>query len=1320
MELYKAEADDISQQIKDWLLHPENELECTFGKGGKVDATTFFQVAQRLRSKKLRELPQEDKITISTQKHIRFTLKSTGLIEQYCRDDTLVGKSFTAMIKERSVVDKDTIDIPDYEIRIKSRSERDIDNTDVRVKELLTQWGSVPKGFRLMRRWSFYDNTDGLRYDLSIVRSTMNDTKNPDPRKRGGFKWQRNFSDQNIAAAPYMYEVEVELQHMESNEEPAHAQKRLIKGVGEVLRAIQKNSILMRKSNMKKVLDSYKKLTKTDSFLGCKPVTLKQKNFGLVEEKVTNIRNGYNVTDKADGLRCLAYCNGDGELFLINMGMNIYRTGLSSIANRQSIVDGEWVTKLHNGAPVNRFMAFDIYYAVDEKLVSTLPFYNKDEEPSRYSHLDTWVKTFNKGDGPKKLLPLTFQTILQVSMKIFLFGKAGNSIFNHATTILDRYKDYETDGLIFTPNTLPLPGYDEKNNMIEPGVTNYEQFKWKPAKDNTIDFLVLFEKDSENKKLDKISIGVDPITLQPIRYKTMHLYVGSSRPLTFNPRSIVLNDVPATFSHYATDKYRAVLFNPMNFSDYKASTCYGILKYDPATKEEYVETKINEEPIQDMSIIEMSYDPSKDAGWRWIPSRIRHDKTEIFNKKILGGTLNAEKPANDVWNSIHDPITVSMIRTGSVEPTDAETNSTLTKIKERENINQIYWEERKGPIVDKKLTSGMRNFHNLHVKEVLLYNTTLKGGGKTVVDLGCGKGSDIERWNYNKVSFVLGIDYAGDNIMNTKNGVYARYYDILEENRKNGIEMAPMVFVIGDSALPLINGAAGSDEENKAILRSVFGRYNAGAAVPSYVDTKGGGLLKNGTDVMSCMFALHYFFQSKEKLNGILRNIRDGLKLGGYFIGCCFDGESVFDFLKGTPNGGTLTGTEEKHVLWNIRKEYDADEFAPNEESLGMKINVNFISIGAYHEEYLVSFPYLVEKMKEIGCDLVTDTQAAALGLRHGSEMFGTSYDALNLTGKKYKMTDDLKKFSFLNRWFIFMKTRDVLDEESGVIPLTTILKESVARGEKEDKEERFMNSEAREEIEEEEGKEEGKEKGKEKGKEEGSERTIPVRAASAAPQGKTYSLNQIFKFYFNAPFNDTLKMGDKEAARYISPQTPFKIRDFDEPSVIYPSIEHYMAGMVYKYGTNKPELAASLFSREGSIHQAYEQKKMLVLNTGVLEVPYEKDHELLEAELVLVKEKIRPTTIKKNYGAVFNETNFIVKRDELLRKAVKYRYDNDKRMRDILEAARKTGKYLLYYTESNARSNSNLGGIRKITGIIEGGNKLGKLYMDIAGFTNI
>ena len=41
-----------------------------------------------------------------------------------------------------------------------------------------------------------------------------------------------------------------------------------------------------------------------------------------------------------------------------------------------------------------------------------------------------------------------------------------------------------------------------------------------------------------------------------------------------------------------------------------------------------------------------------------------------------------------------------------------------------------------------------------------------------------------------------------------------------------------------------------------------------------------------------------------------MQNIAENLKVGGYFIGCCFDGETVYNSLSKLALGGVLTGKE--------------------------------------------------------------------------------------------------------------------------------------------------------------------------------------------------------------------------------------------------------------------------------------------------------------------------------------------------------------------------------------------------------------------------
>ena len=1311
MELHSAEVNAIKKQLEEWINHSDYELECTFGTGS-VDSTTFFQVAQRLRSKGLRELSQEDRMTIMTPEHIRYTLSSMGVIQQYCRDDVLNGKPFIAMIKDRNAINQQ-VNLEEYGVRVKTRRELSIGNDDPSIKEQFGHWSIQKKAFRLIRRWSFKE--EGIRYDLSIVRSTKQSLQKQ-------YIWQRKFSDQDLSTAPYVYEIEVELVRLEGDTADT-AFKRLIKGVGEVLRGIQKSTILISNTQRKKALDSYKLMVQTDRFLGSALVTLEQRNFVKeYDDKTPNIRKGYNVTDKADGLRCLAYCDKKGELFLIDMTLNVYRTGLKKDTCRESLIDGELVTRTRENKSIQRFLAFDIYYNTDKQDVSQYPFHAK-EGNNRHNELKMWIEKFNRGLGPTKLLPYLIPKIqIQVSKKDYYFANAGDlTIFKVCKQVLETGREYYTDGLILTPNASPLPGFNEEKKIIEPRSTFYEQFKWKPAHDNTVDFLVRFEKETNNPKLDKITIGVAPDTNETIRYKTMRLYVGSS--YTQNPRDLILNDVKPD-NKYGRSKYRAVPFYPLEFGDTMASVSYATIQTDPATQEEYVATSQNNEPIQDKSIVEMMYDMSKPRGWRWIPLRIRNDKTERLNRGELSGTLNGERAANSVWNSIHDPITKSMITTGSSEPSMKDMNETIDKV----DIVSLKYFQRKAPLEDLKIVKGLRGFHNGYIKEAILYSNILKAGS-TLIDLACGKGSDIRRWNDQKVSFVLGIDYAGDNIMNVHDGTYARYIEI---QQRNNIKLPPMVFVIGDTSKRIIDGSAGGTSQESDILRVVFGGKPLGP-VPSMIDRVAVNQLKDGADSMSCMFALHYFFEKKEKLDGLLQNIRETVKVGGYFFGCCFDGKSVFNFLEGVKRGGVKTGIEKESLLWTIRKDYDTDVLINDEDSLGLKINVDFISIGSPHDEFLVNFEYFIILMKENGFELLNSEELKEIGLLHSTNLFSESYEMSKKAGRNFIMVDSVKQFSFLNRWFIFKKKTETIVqkevEETSYIPLTKksekklttlappqtvpetvpqAVPQTVPEAFSEDEEEPIIDKTVKtvraETV-----------AAKEEEKLQASiKRTVPVEVGEAAPEQKIYGANQLFQFYNLASLDDKLKIEDKGAGRWLSPSAPFPIEDFDDSSIIYPSLEHFMAGMMYKYGSDKPALGPTLFSREGTIHQEFVGKRTRETLGVTKLLAEERDFELINEESTQVKNEIRPATFKK-YKTAFNDSKYAVKKDELLRKAVEQRYKRDPRLQKIIETARVADKYLLFYTPG--LTTNELGGKRNAEGKIQGENKLGRLYMEFGGF---
>jgi hypothetical protein len=209
-----------------------------------------------------------------------------------------------------------------------------------------------------------------------------------------------------------------------------------------------------------------------------------------------------------------------------------------------------------------------------------------------------------------------------------------------------------------------------------------------------------------------------------------------------------------------------------------------------------------------------------------------------------------------------------------------------------------------------------------------------------------------------------------------------------------------------------------------------------------------------GFNISSCQFALHYFFESQNTFQNYLRNVSECTKVGGYFIGACYDGKLIYNLLKKKSPGESIEIYEDEKKVWEVRKEYDVDYFEDDMTSIGYKISVYQESINKMFPEFLVNFDYLERVMENYGFKLITRDEARSIGLPEGSGLFSELFNLMLDEIKKmrykknpYKSASDMyayeKKISFLNRYFVYKKIRDVNAEKIALENLDETMEES-------------------------------------------------------------------------------------------------------------------------------------------------------------------------------------------------------------------------------------------------------------------------------------
>lgn len=942
--------------------------------------------------------------------NMRLELNGEHVIQDYCKNENIniSLKKYSDFINinkkyypKKQGLKYKPYNNDDFGFRLAFQLEETIEQDNIIVQNnLISNFVNISKFYRYINRIEYTHPDFPFKCHMSIVKNSKQSAQNI---KRSG-----------VLSNSLHYEIEIEFVNDDAiiltRDELIKKLKILIKyilcGLQDTRYPITFNEI----NNVKKdyielfgIETSYDDM-KPNDFIGYSSKTLKLSNIQEEAfENDINIRNNYTVTEKADGMRKLLYINSKGCIYMIDTQFNVQYSGMHTDVKDiyNSVLDGEHIKYDKNGNLINLFASFDIYIfnKIDKREELFITTNKEGKKIGRLPLLEKIIKSIKMKPGVN-VKPGSFL----LECKRF-YTDEGSNIFKNCGIILQREKDglfkYNIDGLIFNPANKPIPINNKR-------ITWDYSLKWKPPQYNTIDFLIRTEKNN-GKEIEKYTQGTNP-------YKTVHLYCGFGGGY-IDPLNDVLNynkkmyqtDYEKNKKKREINKYKPVLFVPTHPYDENAYKCNIEMTYDSNGSLKLL-TEENE-IINDNTIVEFRYDNTENrVNFQWKPLRIRYDKTQQL-RDGHNNFGNDYTTANNNWNTIHNPITDIMITTGLNIPEDV--------------LDDVYYNR----VSTSTSTRSLRDFHNLVVKNILINSTTKKDD--ILMDFAVGKGGDMPKWIKSELSFVYGVDVMRDNIENKKDGACARFLNYAVREKK----IPEMIFTMGNSSENIRSGDAfHEDPKYKIINDAIFGKGSHDKTKMGNNLFKNYGIGKDGFNVTSCQFALHYFFENNTTLENFISNVVECTKLGGYFIGTSYDGNKLFNMLTEIEKDESITLRDnDNKLMWELTKKYNKNEFNNDSSCIGYPVDVYQESINKTFTEFLVNYEYFNALMNTYGFILVNKEEIEIMGLPTSSGLFSDLYKLMkndyNISsqyklGTSLNMSDNEKTISFLNRYFVYKKVR--------------------------------------------------------------------------------------------------------------------------------------------------------------------------------------------------------------------------------------------------------------------------------------------------------
>lgn len=252
---------------------------------------------------------------------------------------------------------------------------------------------------------------------------------------------------------------------------------------------------------------------------------------------------------------------------------------------------------------------------------------------------------------------------------------------------------------------------------------------------------------------------------------------------------------------------------------------------------------------------------------------------------------------------------------------------TLPEISVKEKFEEFV-EKETSARRDNSTISQMRKLHNF-VKQTLFENITgMIKSPVNCLDIAVGRGGDMWKWNSAGIVNVFGFDRSSESIKSINpfnQGAEERYL----VNRSK-LKVA-ITYTVGDAVGP-----------QSDIIQQIEA-YKTAKKI-------------TGFELLSCQFAMHYFFRSPETLGLLFTRFSPLVKRGGYFMGTCVDGAKIKRLL-----GESHEYTSDILRIHKLKQKNSLYGSAYTFEILDQYDKGNYFNSMGVSTEYLVDVPELVK-----------------------------------------------------------------------------------------------------------------------------------------------------------------------------------------------------------------------------------------------------------------------------------------------------------------------------------------------------------------------